>query len=42
MTNLFETLNYIKKSPAMYLGRPSVSDLFMFLVGYEFARILDS
>ncbi len=38
MTNLFETLNCIKKSPAMYLGRPSVSDLSMFLVGYEFAR----
>jgi len=38
VTNLFETLNCIKKSPGMYLGRPSVSDLSMFLVGYEFAR----
>lgn len=38
MTNLYETLQQIKKAPGMYLGRPSVSDLFMFLVGYEFAR----
>ncbi len=38
MTNLYETLQQIKETPGMYLGRPSVSDLFMFLVGYEFAR----
>ena len=38
MTNLYETLQQIKEAPGMYLGRPSVSDLFMFLVGYEFAR----
>jgi hypothetical protein len=38
MTNLYETLHRIKEAPGMYLGRPSVSDLFMFLVGYEFAR----
>lgn len=38
MTNLYETLAKIKQTPAMYLGRPSVSDLFMFLTGYEFAR----
>ena len=38
MTKLYDTLKQIKESPAMYLGRPSVSDLFMFLVGYEFAR----
>ena len=38
MTNLYETLKRIKEAPGMYLGRPSVSDLFMFLVGYEFAR----
>ena len=38
MTNLYETLQQIKKAPGMYLGRPSVSDLFLFLVGYEFAR----
>lgn len=38
MANLFHTLTKIKEAPGMYLGRPSVSDLFMFLVGYEFAR----
>ena len=38
MTNLYKTLQQIKEAPGMYLGRPSVSDLFMFLVGYEFAR----
>jgi hypothetical protein len=38
MTNLYETLQQIKEAPGIYLGRPSVSDLFMFLVGYEFAR----
>ena len=38
MPPLFDTLNKIKQTPVMYLGRPSVSDLFMFLVGYEFAR----
>ena len=38
MTNLYETLQKIKETPGMYLGRPSVSDLFMFLTGYEFAR----
>jgi hypothetical protein len=39
MTNLYETLQQIKEAPGMYLGRPSVSDLFMFLAGYEFARL---
>lgn len=38
MTDLFETLDQIKQAPGMYLGRPSVSNLFMFLVGYEHAR----
>jgi hypothetical protein len=38
MSDLFEVLQKIEKSPGMYIGRPSVSDLFMFLVGYEFAR----
>ena len=36
--NLYELLTEIKHKPGMYLGRPSVSDLFMFLNGYEFAR----
>jgi hypothetical protein len=38
MSDLFEVLGKIRKSPGMYLGRPSVSDLFMFLTGYECAR----
>ena len=38
MSNLFEILQKIEKSPGMYIGHPSVSDLFMFIVGYEFAR----
>lgn len=38
MVNLYEVLQQIRETPGMYLGRPSVSDLFMFLNGYEFAR----
>jgi hypothetical protein len=38
MLGLFETLDKIKVNPGLYLGKPSVSDLFMFLNGYEFAR----
>jgi hypothetical protein len=38
MSDLFEVLEKIQKSPGIYLGRPSVSDLFMFLTGYEFAH----
>jgi hypothetical protein len=38
MSDLFEVLEKIQKSPGLYLGRPSVSDLFVFLTGYEFAR----
>ena len=38
MLGLFEVLETIRANPGLYLGRPSVSDLFMFLNGYEFAR----
>ena len=38
MNGLFSILEKIKTKPGMYLGRASVSDLFMFLVGYETAR----
>jgi hypothetical protein len=38
MIGVFEILEKIKTKPGMYLGRPSVSDLFMFLVGYECSR----
>ena len=38
MPNLFELLKQIQVSPGLYLGRPAVTDLFIFLNGYEFAR----
>ncbi|MFN6515651.1 MAG: hypothetical protein RMY29_014310 [Nostoc sp. CreGUA01] len=38
MSGLLEVVEKIRVKPGMYLGRPSVSDLFMFLVGYEFSR----
>ena len=38
MAGLFEILEKIKAKPGMYLGSPSVSNLFMFLVGYKTAR----
>ncbi len=38
MTGLFEILSKIKARPGMYLGNPSVDNLFMFLAGYKTAR----
>jgi len=38
MIGLFELLQKIERNSGMYLGRQSVSDLFMFIAGYEFAR----
>jgi hypothetical protein len=38
MSGVFKILEKIRTKPGMYIGRPSVSDLFMFLVGYECAR----
>ncbi len=38
MSGVYKILDKIKAKPGMYLGRPSVSDLFMFLVGYECSR----
>lgn len=35
---LFEVLSKIQAKPGMYIGRASVSELFMFLVGYKTAR----
>ena len=35
---MFEILGEIKARPGMYIGKPSVSDLFVFLVGYKTAR----
>lgn len=37
-SGLLEILAKIKQRPGLYIGRPSVSDLFMFLVGYKTAR----
>ena len=38
MSGLYDVLQKVKTKPGMYIGRPSVSDLFIFIVGYEFAR----
>jgi hypothetical protein len=38
MAGLYEVLQKIKVKPGMYIGSASVTDLFMFVVGYEFAR----
>jgi hypothetical protein len=38
MAGLFEILGKIKERPGMYLGKPSVENLFLFLVGYKTAR----
>jgi hypothetical protein len=38
MSGVYGILAKIKAQPGMYIGRPSVSDLFMFLVGYECSR----
>jgi len=38
MSGMFEILEKIRFKPGMYIGRASVSDLFMFLVGYKTAR----
>jgi hypothetical protein len=35
---LFEILAKIKAKPGLYLGSPSLSDLFIFLAGYKTAR----
>ncbi|MBD2515393.1 hypothetical protein H6G93_10295 [Nostoc sp. FACHB-973] len=38
MSGVYEILAKIQAKPGMYIGCPSVSDLFMFLVGYECSR----
>ncbi|NJS12520.1 MAG: hypothetical protein HC789_20145 [Microcoleus sp. CSU_2_2] len=38
MSGLFEILEKIKARPGMYIGKSSVSDLFVFLAGYKTAR----
>ncbi|QLE50564.1 hypothetical protein FD724_22360 [Nostoc sp. C057] len=38
MVDLYDLIHNIRKRPAMYLGRPSISNLRTFLAGYCFAR----
>lgn len=38
MNEFNDLLRQIHKKPGLYLGKPSISSLFMFLNGYEFAR----
>ncbi|MGL5060554.1 MAG: hypothetical protein ACRC62_11300 [Microcoleus sp.] len=38
MSGLFGILEKIKTRPGMYIGKASVSDLFVFLAGYKAAR----
>lgn len=40
MTEFYELLNRIQNKPAMYIGSPSISNLFMFLCGYQHSRDL--
>ncbi len=40
MTKFYELLDRIQKKPAMYIGSRSISNLFMFLCGYQHARDL--
>jgi hypothetical protein len=38
MGTILEVLQKIREKPALYLGRPSVNNLYVFLQGYTFAR----
>ncbi|MCL1475731.1 hypothetical protein [Argonema antarcticum] len=38
MTEIYEALSKIKSRPGMYIGKPYISILRHFLVGYQFAR----
>jgi hypothetical protein len=38
MESLFELLEKIKNKPGIYIGKASVTELRMFIVGYRFAR----
>jgi hypothetical protein len=37
-SGILEVLRKIEAKPGMYLGKPSIDHLFMFLVGYKTAR----
>lgn len=36
--SFYELLRGIEQKPGLYIGRPSITDLQMFLAGYHFAR----
>ena len=36
--SFYELLREIEHKPGLYIGRPSITDLQMFLAGYLFAR----
>ncbi len=36
--SFYELLREIEHKPGLYIGRPSITDLQMFLAGYDFAR----
>lgn len=38
MNSYHELLQQIKKKPGLYIGNASISNLYMFLIGYQFAR----
>jgi hypothetical protein len=38
MNSLFPLLEKIKTKPGLYIGKASIADLRMFIVGYRFAR----
>ena len=38
MGGIYEVLQKIKNKPGMYIGKPSITILHHFLVGYQFAR----
>ncbi|NJK48400.1 hypothetical protein HC931_09585 [Candidatus Gracilibacteria bacterium] len=38
MSDLLAILQKIEAKPGLYLGRASISDLFMFIIGYRTAR----
>ena len=38
MKYFYDLLYQIKKKPGLYIGNPSIENLYMFLTGYSFAR----
>jgi len=38
MNNYYDLLQQIHEKPGLYIGSPSISSLYMFLAGYQFAQ----